>query len=65
MPNCKACNKEIYFLKTKNGKFIPVNAESLNDSELHELRNKTQRLFDPKRHITHFSDCPMSAKFRK
>lgn len=69
MSNCKACNKEIFFLKTNNGKLIPVNAESLNHSELHDLKNNPlangQRLFDSKRHVTHFADCPKADKYRR
>lgn len=65
MPTCKACKKEIYFLKTNSGKLIPVNAETLNDSELHDLQNNMQRLFDSDRHVTHFTDCPKSNKFRR
>jgi len=54
-----------YFLKTNNGKLIPVNAETLNDSELYDLKNNIQRLFDSQRHVTHFTDCPKSDKFRR
>ncbi|KUG25894.1 hypothetical protein ASZ90_004281 [hydrocarbon metagenome] len=65
MANCKACRKEIYFCNTKNGKFIPVNAETLNESELSDLQNGMKRLYEPTRHVTHFSDCPNSNKFRR
>ena len=31
MKNCKSCGKEIVFLKTKNGKVIPVNADTIQE----------------------------------
>lgn len=65
MAQCRACNKEIYFLKTAKGKFIPVNAETLNDSELNDCRDGLKRLFVPGRHISHFADCPGANAFRK
>lgn len=65
MAQCRACNKEIYFLKTEKGRFIPVNAESLNESELNDCRAGLKRLFVPARHISHFADCPAAGTFRK
>lgn len=62
---CEACNKEIAFLKTKNGKWIPTNWESLNKQEKEDLVNGLKRLFVFGRHIAHFTDCPNAEKFRK
>jgi len=62
---CKACNKEIYFLQTKNGKNIPVNAETLSEEEVKQIANGEKVIFDSKRHISHFADCPEANKFRR
>jgi hypothetical protein len=63
---CKACKKEIYFLQTKSGKLIPVNADSISEDDKMLLDKGNVILFEPaKKHITHFSDCPDAKKFRK
>ena len=64
MANCKSCGKEIFFLKTKKGNLIPVNAESLSSLEKDDLNNGNQRLFDYQKHKSHFSDCPNANQFR-
>lgn len=56
MAKCKACGKEIVFLKTEAGKVIPINAETAD---------KDDYAFDKSRHISHFSDCPAAKTFRK
>ena len=54
---CKSCDKEIVFLKTKNGKNIPVNRETIQGKET---------VFDvAKGHVPHFADCPQSKEWRK
>ncbi|MDZ7763235.1 MAG: hypothetical protein U5K00_02250 [Melioribacteraceae bacterium] len=58
MAVCKSCKKEIYFLKTKNGKYIPVNAESLTVREKEDLKNNMKRIYKPGFHVSHFADCP-------
>lgn len=65
MAICEACGKEIYFLKTKNGKLMPVNAETMTSVELRDAQENLTRLFVYGRHISHFSDCPKAEKFRK
>lgn len=60
------CGKEIAFLKTKKGKFVPVTTDRLTESELNDLENGFgERLFDFKKHIAHFTDCPDRDKYRK
>ena len=55
--NCKACNKEIVFLTTKNRKFVPVNAETIQGKET---------IYNPKiGHRSHFATCKYAYKFRK
>ena len=54
---CKSCDKEIVFLKTKKGKSIPVNAETIQGKET---------VFEvSKGHVPHFSDCPEGNSWRK
>ena len=56
---CRSCGKEIVFLKTKKGKSIPVNAETVHVQE-------KQTIFDvAKGNVPHFSDCPEASKWRK
>jgi hypothetical protein len=55
---CRDCGKLIVWMKTKNGKNMPVNAETVKFGEI--------LLFDQsKGHVSHFSDCPAAEKFRK
>ena len=53
---CKSCNKEIVWLKTKNGKYMPVNADTIQGKET---------IYDyVKGHISHFSTCEDADQFR-
>ena len=53
---CKSCSKEIVFLKTKSGKTMPVNADTIQGRET---------VYDHKKgHVSHFSDCPDASKFK-
>lgn len=54
--NCRACGKEIVFLRTSTGKSIPVNKETTDAADVH---------YDKDRHISHFADCPKANEFRK
>jgi len=65
LTRCKACGKEITFLRTRNGKLMPVDWESLNGKEKDDLVNDNVRLFDLTKHKSHFSTCPEADKFRK
>lgn len=55
MPTCSKCHKEIVFLKTAKGKFMPVNADTVE---------KGDTLYEHGKHISHFSDCPAANQFR-
>jgi len=59
--HCSKCNAEIVWLKTKTGKAMPVNAVSVKEEDVKIVPG----LFDHTRHISHFSDCPFAAQFRK
>lgn len=57
MTECKACGAEIEFIKTKTGKFMPVNNKQVTivtaDGEVH--RGK----------IPHWSTCPLADNFKR
>lgn len=52
---CRGCGKEIIFMPTKGGKFMPVDLETYDGTTL----------FDSKRHVSHFATCPKGKEFRK
>jgi len=53
---CRSCGKEIVFLRTDQGKAIPVDKETVDAID---------EYFDRDRHVTHFRTCPAAGKFRK
>jgi len=53
---CRSCGREIVWMKTKNGKNIPVNAETWEPGD---------ELFEPGRHVAHFADCPNADQHRR
>lgn len=58
MTECRACGEAIVFLQTRNGRRIPVNAETVLDP------GETD--FDESRgHVSHFDTCPDAARFRR
>lgn len=48
------CGAEIWFVKTKKGKYIPVDDDPEGETE-----------FDRERMRCHFDSCPDAEKFRK
>ena len=52
---CRACDKEIVWMKTFKGKNIPVNAETFHG----------ELLFKFGENIAHFTTCPKADQFRK
>jgi hypothetical protein len=54
--SCRSCHAPILWLRTKGGKTMPVNAESIWPGDLE---------YDPERHTSHFATCPQSAKWSK
>lgn len=58
MATCRDCDADITWLKTKAGKNMPVNTESL------ESRDDTE--YDAnKGHEAHWSTCPSADNFRR
>lgn len=74
MPNCKACDTEIRFAKTKAGKAMPVDATPSTDGNLVLLHDEHGTLcarpahpadqLRP-RHKAHFATCTSPGSFRK
>lgn len=53
---CKECGKAIIWLKTKKGKNMPVDAETVVEGD---------KIFDNGCHRSHFDTCPAADLFRK
>lgn len=62
---CKKCNNSIVFLRTKNGKFNPVDYKSLSEEDKFNIAHQIPVNFDFTRHKSHFATCPAAASFRK
>ena len=58
--NCRSCGKTIVWMKTIQGKNMPVNIteQSLDDANHNEF-------FNPLEHVSHFSTCPQAKKHRR
>ena len=61
---CKKCNADIVFLKTKNNKAIPVDYDTLTHEDMTNL-SSGDVLFRFGEHVSHFATCPDANKFRK
>lgn len=54
---CRSCQAEIVFLRTGQGKQIPVDAETVTEGD---------ELFEPRSgHVSHFATCNDPDRFRK
>lgn len=64
--SCKGCGADIYFMKTKNDKLIPVDMKTIDVIDRVAMDNGRDVLFDSKRgHISHFATCPKAERFRR
>ena len=56
MSSCRSCRASIIWMKTVNGKNMPVNwtEEAQGD-----------KVFDHKKHVSHYATCPNAAQHRK
>lgn len=52
---CRACKGDVIWLKTKKGKSMPVNSETVQGGDA---------VFDQKKHTSHFATCPFADTFR-
>jgi len=53
---CRSCKASIVFLKTKHNKFLPVDAETVDD---------TDEIYTHGKHRAHFATCPDAKQFRR
>ena len=60
---CSACDADMVFLKTKRGKWMPVNVVPTNNT----LRGPTagEINFVYGEHQPHFTTCPCAGEFRR
>lgn len=59
VPQCRSCGAFILWMKTKNGKNIPVDYATVP-------ADQGALVFDPDvGHISHFATCPNADKHRK
>lgn len=52
---CRSCKAKIVFLKTRNNRTTPVDADTWNGEEEYQAE----------KHVSHFATCPDAAKYRK
>lgn len=53
---CGSCRARIVFLRTGNGKWMPVHADTVEVED---------EMFDSTRHESHFATCPRARQHRK
>lgn len=57
MSKCKGCNAEIVWIKTRNGKIMPCNAEKTTI-----VTEQGETIIG---HIPHWATCPKSQNFKE
>lgn len=57
LSKCRSCDEYIVWMKTEAGKNMPVDADSVDESD--------ELLFDPDKHISHFATCPNENQHRR
>lgn len=60
---CRSCDEAIVWMKTVNGKNIPVDADTVDEADL-EWQDGAP-LFDREQHTTHFETCPDADQHRR
>jgi len=55
---CRRCEAEIGFCETRNGKLMPVDAESLTDEDIEIMGRVVERVdYRYGEHVSHFDTC--------
>jgi len=54
--HCQKCNAEMVWLRTKTGKAMPVDADTVREGDTD---------YDHIKHVSHFATCKHAASFRK
>lgn len=53
---CRSCSAFIVWLKTKNEKTIPVDADTVQPDDT---------VYNPPRHVAHFATCPQAKRWSR
>jgi hypothetical protein len=54
--HCRSCAAPIKWLRTTGGKWMPVNLETVEESDT---------VFEHGRHLSHFATCPEHHRWRR
>lgn len=54
--SCKSCGADIVFLRTVNGKNMPVNADTVEPGDVD---------YEHGRHVAHWATCPQASQHRR
>ena len=74
LSNCRSCSAEIRWVKTEQGKNMPVDADPVDDGNLavdwdqgvcHYLKPPDQDDYTGRRYTSHFATCPNAKQHRK
>lgn len=56
LSSCRNCDADIVWLRTRSGRNMPVDADSVEPGDDE---------FDAGRHVSHFSTCPDAGRYRR
>lgn len=56
LSSCLTCEADIVWLRTRSGRNMPVDADSVEPGDTE---------FDSDRHVSHFSTCPDAGRHRR
>jgi hypothetical protein len=63
---CQKCKAEIGWVITRNGKNMPVDAESLSEVDIEILGRVGEKVeYRRGEHVCHFETCPNAKEFRR
>lgn len=65
MPTCKGCGIQIRWVKTENGKNMPVQANPIKAYILHPDFDSSRQYHLVDVYIPHFAGCPKIGNFRR
>lgn len=54
--SCRSCEADIVWLRTRAGKNMPVDADTVEPEDTE---------FDPEKHTSHFATCPQAGQHRR
>lgn len=60
---CRSCDASIVWMITNTGSRMPVDADSVDESELEWFSGFP--VFDPQEHQSHFATCPNANQHRR